>query len=211
MKLYFARTVHSYKACAVARYTGLPVTYIEVDLLSGEHKRSAFLDKNPCGRVPVLATDAGLLWESNAIMCRLAIAARSTLWPEGAAQADVVRWLAWDAEHFKPHAGTFYFEHVIKPVIGLRGPDATAIEAAMPQFHSSAMVLNNHLARHQFLVGKTLTIADFAVAVTLPFAMQCEMPIGDYPTIQRWHERLMDIPAWQSPFPTDGAPAGQTD
>lgn len=208
MKLFFARTLHSYKACAVARYTGLPITYVEVDLFAGEHKGVAFLDMNPCGRTPVLATDEGYLWESNAIMCHLAIAAHSALWPEGAGQADVLRWLAWDAEHFKPHAGTFYFEHIIKPVIGLGDPDPAAIDAAMSPFHASATVLDSHLVQHEFLAGNALTIADFAVAVTLPFAMQSRLPIDDYPAVQRWHNRLMDMPAWRSPFPTDDATSG---
>ncbi len=209
MILYFARTLHSYKACAVARHTALPITYREVDLLAGEHKRPTFLAMNPCGRTPVLVSDEGTLWESNAIMCRLAIEARSPLWPEGAAQADVLRWLAWDGEHFKPHASTFYFEHVIKPAIGLGDPDENVLKAASPPFHASASVLESHLAQRDFLVAGTLSIADFAVAVTLPFAAQSKLPMDDYPAIRLWHDRLMDIPAWRSPFPETDAGLGR--
>ncbi len=203
MILYFARTLHSYKACAVARHTGLPVTYTEVDLLAGEHKGPTFLAMNPCGRTPVLACDEGYLWESNAIMLRLAIEARSKLWPDGVAQADVLRWLAWDAEHFKPHAVTFYFQYIIKPAIGLGEADETVLDAATPLFHTSAKVLEQHLDQHDFLSGNALSIADFVVAVTLPFADQCKLPVDPYPAIRRWHDRLMDIPAWRSPFPTE--------
>jgi glutathione S-transferase len=203
MILYFARTLHSYKACAVARHTGLPITYTEVDLLAGENKSPAFLAMNPCGRTPVLACNDGYLWESNAIMCRLAIEARSNLWPDDAAQADVIRWLAWDAEHFKPYADTFYFEYIIKPAIGLGDLDEVAIERAKSLFHANAPVLENHLAKRDFLVRNRLSIADFAVAVTLPFAAQIKLPIDDYPAIRLWHDRLMDLPAWRSPFPTE--------
>jgi glutathione S-transferase len=205
MILYFARTLHSYKACAVARHTGLPITFTEVDLLAGEHKTPVFLAMNPCGRTPVLACEEGDLWESNAIMLRLAIEARSALWPKGAAQADVMRWLAWDAEHFKPHAGAFYFEYIIKPAIGLGDPDEIALEGVRPLFHTSASVLESHLAQHDFLASDTLSIADFAVAVTLPFATKSKLPIDDYPAIRRWHGRLMDLPAWRSPFPAEDA------
>ncbi len=116
-----------------------------------------------------------------------------------------MRWLAWDAEHFKPYAGAFCFEHLIKPAIGLGDPDETALVAVRLLFHRSALVLERHLAQLDFLVGDTLSIADFAAAVTLPFAAQSKLPIDDYPAIQRWHDRWMDLPAWRSPFPTWGA------
>ena len=53
-------------------------------------------------------------------MRRRSIAARADLWPhDAAAQVEVQRWLSWDAAHFTRHGATLYFEHVIKPAIGL--------------------------------------------------------------------------------------------
>lgn len=200
MKLYFARTLHSYKACAVARHLELPVDFIEVDMLGGAHKSAEFLRMNPGGRVPVLFDGKMYIWEANAIMCRLAIAAGSDLWPDGTAQADVMRWLSWDSEHFKPYAGVFYFEQLIKPNIGLGKPDKAAIDAATGPFRAAAQILDNHLADREFLLGNMLTIADFAVAVTLPFANQTYMPMDGFPAVNRWHSRLMELPAWSKPF-----------
>lgn len=205
MRLYFARTLHSYKACAVARHLALPVDYVEIDLLRGEHKQPGYLAKHPGGRVPLLWDGDQYLWESNAIMCRLAIAARSGLWPDGAAQADVQRWLSWDSEHFKPHAAAFYFEHLIKPAIGLGGPDPAALQAATGPFVAAARMLDDHLASCDYLVGGRLTIADFAVAVTLPFAARCNVPLADFPAVRRWHDRLNALPAWREPFPLAAA------
>ena len=208
MKLYYAPTLHSYKACAVARYLDSPVEFVAVDLKAGEHRSPAFLAINPGARVPVLSEGGKSLWESNAIMMRLALLAGSDLWPQGVAQSDVLRWLSWDSEHFKPHAGAFYFEHIIRPAIGLGDPDPAALAAATPPFLASAKILDDHLSGRQFLLDDPLTIADFALAVTLPFAEQSAMPLDGFPSIRDWHARLEALPAWRAPFPQSAqAPA----
>src|SRR3546814_2544213 len=105
MKLYYAETLNPRKACAVARYLGSPVEFVRVELRKGESRQPAFLAKNPNGHVPVLETAEGTLWESHAIMCRLAADAGSDLWPRDDRQIDVLRWLAWYSEEFRRHAG----------------------------------------------------------------------------------------------------------
>jgi glutathione S-transferase len=50
-------------------------------------------------------------------------------------------------------------------------------------------------------VGKTLTVADFSLAITLPYARAAHIPLGEFPAVQRWHETLCEIDAWREPFP----------
>jgi Glutathione S-transferase, N-terminal domain len=72
MKLYYAETLNPQKACAVAKYLDATVDFVHVDLGKGENRTPEFLALNPNGKVPVLETGEGSLWESNAIMCYLA-------------------------------------------------------------------------------------------------------------------------------------------
>ena len=73
MRMYtFASSPNCWKVLAVARELSLPVETIPVDLFKGEARTSAFLAKNPNGRVPVLEEDGFVLWESNAILAYLA-------------------------------------------------------------------------------------------------------------------------------------------
>ena len=44
-------------------------------------------------------------------------------------------------------------------------------------------------------------VADFSVAITLPYADQAAMPLGEFPVVQRWLDRLNEIEAWREPFP----------
>jgi glutathione S-transferase len=201
MKLYYAETMNPRKACAVARYLDLPVTFVHVDLGKGEHKRPDYLAINPNGKVPALTDGDATLWESNAIMAYLARAAASDLWPSGDRQVEVLRWLSWDTQHFSRHAGALYFEHLIKPHFGLGDADPEAAARATTFFKQSAGVLNDHLRGRKYLVGDTLTIADFAVAVTLPYAEGAKIPVADFPEIERWHGQLNELAAWREPFP----------
>lgn len=200
MKLYYSETLNPRKACAVARYLNLPTEFVHVDLSRGEHKAPAFLAMNPNGKVPVLQDGERTIWESNAIMCYLSDAAESDLWPHDARQIDVLRWLNWDAQHFTRHAGTLYFQHIIKPKFGLGQTDAASVEEATGFFKVFAGVLNDHLSCRKFLVDDTLTVADFAVAITLPYAQAAKLPLDDFPEIQRWHGRLNELAAWREPF-----------
>ena len=63
MKLYYDNTINPRKACAVARHLQLPVEFVHVRLLEGEHRRPGFLALNPNGRLPVLEDAGRIVWE----------------------------------------------------------------------------------------------------------------------------------------------------
>jgi glutathione S-transferase len=200
MKLYYAQTINPRKACAAARYLNSPVEFVHVDLRQGEHKQPGFLALNPNGRVPVLQDGDWSLWEANAIMCFLSDRAQADFWPHDARQIDVLRWLSWDARHFTRHTGTLYFENLIKPALGMGGPDSAVVAEATRNLNVSAKVLDDHLANNDFLVGNSPSVADFAAGSCLPYSEGAKLPFDDFGNINRWNARLNDIPAWQSPF-----------
>ncbi|HEY3045989.1 MAG TPA: glutathione S-transferase family protein [Polaromonas sp.] len=205
MKLYFSDTLNPRKACAVAKYLKLPVEFVGIDLGKGEHLTPAFRAMNPNAKVPVLVDAGKVLWESNAIMCYLAGKAGSDLWPRDERQIEVMRWLMWDTTEFAPQAGTLYFEHIIRPRFGMGEPDPAEIQKATQGFLRYAAVLEGHLRGRRYLVGEALSVADFAVAITLPYAKEARLPLDDCPEIRRWHAGLNALEAWREPFPT--APA----
>jgi glutathione S-transferase len=203
MKLHYMKTMNPRKACATAKYLRLPVEYVPIDFSKGGLRSPEFLALNPNGRAPVLEDDGKTIWESVAIMIHLANKAESELWPahDLRKQVEVMRWVSWDAFHFAPHAGAFYFEYFVKPALGLGETNPAALESTAPQLERSAAVLDAHLAQQPFLVGNALTIADFCVGVLLPTAEETHLPLAGYENIQRWHGRLMELDAWRNPWP----------
>jgi glutathione S-transferase len=135
-------------------------------------------------------------------MAYLARAAGSDLWPkDDAGQIDVMRWQSWNSEHFTRHAGALYFQHIIKPNLLGGTPDPKAVEEANGFFRQFAAVLNDHLGGRKYLLDDRLTIADFAAAITLPYAEKAKIPVAEFPAVARWHDRLNELPGWREPFP----------
>lgn len=201
MKFYYSDVLAPRKPGAVIRLLDLPVEEIYLDFTKAEHKAPAYLAINPNGKVPTLVDGERSIWEANAIMCYLARKAGSDLSPEDDRFVDVQRWLSWDLQHFTRYAGTLYFEHIIKARFGIAEPDMEAVEEATRYVRRYAGILDAHLAGGQWLVGDSLTIADLAVAVTLPFAEAAHIPLGEFPAVARWHDRLMALDAWANPLP----------
>ena len=202
MKLYYFETPNPRKPCAVAKHLGSPVDYVRINVFKGEQQSPDFLAVNPNGKVPALTDGDVRLWEAHSIMVYLAHKAGSDMWPsDPLQQIDVLRWLNWDTAHFSRHGGTLLFEHFIKNVIGQGGPDPDAVEEATGFFKRFAGVLDGHLSGRKYLLGDTLTVADFGVACLLPNAAEAKLPLDGFKEISRWHDGLMQIPAWQDPYP----------
>jgi glutathione S-transferase len=202
MKLYYAETLAPRKACAVAGSLGLQIDYVFVDLRKGEQTRPEYLAINPNGKVPSLVDGEKKLWEADAIICHLAQRAEPALWPRSAPQQiDVVRWMSWNSQHLYRHAGSLYFEYLIKPWVGMGEPDPSKVAEAQGFFRKHAGVLDQHLKGRKWLLGDDLSVADFSVAVALPYAKSAAMPLDEFPHVQRWHDQLNAFEAWRNPFP----------
>ncbi len=198
MKLYYYETLNPQKACAVAKYLGSPVEFVRIDLAKGENRKPDYLALNPNGKVPTL---------TDGVMGYLAKSAGSDLLPGDDRIIDVMRWLSWASNHFTRHAGNLYFQHIIKPAFLKAEPDPAEVAEASGFLKQFAAVLDEHLKGRKYLVGDGLTIADFAVAVTLPYTEKAKLPLAEFKEITRWHDRLNELPAWRQPFPAKSAAA----
>ena len=207
MKIYWSDVLSPRKVCAVAKYLQSPVEYVYLDLGRGEQKTAEYLALNPNGQVPTLVDGDLSLWESAAIMCHLAARSDSDLWPQDARQCDVLRWLSWDLARLYPRAGELYFQYIVKPRFGLGDADPVEVQRATDDWRRLATILDDHLHDRRWLVGHSLTVADFAVAVTLPYAERAHIPLDEFPAVRRWHERLNELEAWREPFPALAAAA----
>jgi glutathione S-transferase len=177
----------------------VPVELVYVDLARGEQREPAFLLKNPNHRVPVLEDGDFHLSESRAIMQYLADKTPGqSLYPtEPRARADVNRWLFWSAQHFAPSIGIFFYENVVKSMIGRGGPDPVELKRGETLFNEFAAVLDAHLAERQWISGSSLTLADLSMAAVYGCAAPGKAPVAWYANVQQWFGRMQALEVWR--------------
>ena len=199
MKLYYTKNLNPRVAVAAARYLKSPVEYIASNPQHPAHKE-AFKALNPNALAPVLEENGKTLWETDAIVCRLSTIAKSDFWRIGDQQPDMIRWISWATHHLNRAADPLYFFRVVWPTFMSEAPPQEKLDEGLRNFVQHAAILNNYLAGRNWLVGEHVSYADFRAASALPFAVQAQIPLADFPNIQRWHNQLMELPAWRAPF-----------
>lgn len=199
MKLYYSPNLNPRVAVAVARYLKSPVEFTRASPRHPDH-RQAFEAINPNALVPVLVEGERRLWETDAIACRLSALAGSNFWRTGDDAPEMMMWISWSAYHLNAAASVLYFERLIRPRFSDKAAAPAVIDEALAAFRDHAATLEGELEGRAWLVGDSVSYADFRVATALPFAEGAGLPLVDFPNLRRWHERLLEIEAWRAPF-----------
>ena len=199
MKLYFSRNPNPRLAVAVARYLK---TNVEFEFASprAPDQGERYRPLNPNLLLPILELPGGTLWEADAIACLLSRDAGSDFWRTGDDVPDMIRWISWGKENFAKACDMVHWERGTKQRYGLGPCDQALVEEGLRQFHAAARILEAELSDRSWLVGNSLSYADFRMGTFLPYNDAAGLPIDDYPAIRRWYGQLEAIDAWQDPF-----------
>ena len=199
MKLYFSRNYNPRLAVAAARFLAAPVEFEFASPFS-PGQRERFLALNPNQSIPILVDGEKVLWEADAIACRLSRFMGSNFWRTDDEEPDMVRWLSWGYWNFVRACDLVHFERVTKQRYGLGPIVEETVREGLDGFKRSAPILNDALKDREWLVGSRVSFADFRIACVLPFAGPAGLPLDEFPHIRRWHDGLNAIEAWRDPF-----------
>jgi glutathione S-transferase len=200
MKFYiFMGSPRAFKVMAVANHLGLDYELQQLDPTKREHLSAAYAVVNPNKRIPTMEDDGFILWESNAIMQYLASKKPGTglLPPDSRARAQVNQWQFWDISSWDPACATIVFERLVKKMLGMGELDPAKVQEGEQNFHRYAQILNDNLKGRKFVIGSTLTLADFSLGAWLNMAQPAQFPLGLFEDIKRWYASLMELPAWR--------------
>ncbi len=210
MKLHgFPPSPRTWVARAVAAQLGIPLELELVDLAKGGQRAPDYLAINPTGRSPTLVDGDFKLWETTAIIQYLAGLKPNGLWPDDLrVRADIMRWQSWTLSHWeKDSCVPLVLERFVKATLGMGPPDETVVARSLENFARDAKLLDAHLNGRRYLVGDTLTLADFTVAGPLVYAEPAGMPLSDYPKLADWFGRITALPCWKDTAPQRPAAA----
>lgn len=186
-----AGNFRAFKILIAAEYAG-----VQVDV--PEFKLGQDSTKSPTGRVPVLETAQGSIFESNAI-ARYVARLRPDAELLGSSffeSAQVDSWIDFTSHDIELPATLWFY-----PVIGTIQTNQAVTEKAKSDLAKALTVLNTHLADKTYLVGHKVTLADITVASALvyPFKFVADAKYrAQFPNVMRWFNTLVHQPAFEA-------------
>jgi len=192
MKLYEFAPTRSIRVRWMLQELGVDFESIPVNLVAGEHRRPEFLKINPAGKLPVLVDDDLVLTESVAIVLYLAekYPDKGLIPTDLKQRAQVNQWLLFAATELEQPLWRIARHTALYPE-DKRLPGDVLL--ASKEFRAMADVLAKHMQQRQFVVGDSVTVADFVVAYTLDWANEAQLLDG-FPQLLAYMERMYARP-----------------
>ena len=212
MKLYaIVGSPNSRKVLAVINHLGIDIDIEYLDLFAGDNKTSDYQLLNPNAMVPTLVDGDLKLWESNAIIQYITDqSADNILFPHDATiRADINRWQCWELAHFNHAFGTLAFEAVAKPSFMNEQGDQALINWAKGQLSRFASILNDHMHERTYVVGDSITLADYSMIHVEFFKEAVPFDWSPYPHLNDYFDRMRQSPSWASTVPSSPEAIGR--
>ncbi len=83
-----------------------------------------------------------------------------------------------------------------KPQLGVGPADTTTVEAGLRDLARFAPVLEAHVTGRQFMVGETLTVADYSVATFGAYRDLIPFDFSPYPALNAYMDRIVGSEHW---------------
>ncbi|XP_027357789.1 elongation factor 1-gamma-like isoform X2 [Abrus precatorius] len=185
---------NAYKTLIAAEYSGVQVELALNFEMGVSNKTPQFLKMNPLGKVPVLETPDGPVFESNAI-ARYVTSLKGDNILYGSSPIDRARidqWIDFSSTEIDGHVFSLYL-----PRLGFAPYLPPVEEAANSALKRSFGALNTHLASNTYLVGHSVTLADIIMTCNLHLGftkLLVKSFTSEFPHVERYFWTLVNQP-----------------
>ncbi|KAG5229353.1 hypothetical protein OIU76_018768 [Salix suchowensis] len=185
---------NAYKALIAAEYSGVDVKLAENFEMGVTNKTPEFLKMNPIGKVPVLETPDGPIFESNAIARYVTrLIADNPLYGSSLIDyAHIEQWMDFAATEIDAGIARWLY-----PRLGFQLYLPPAEEAAISALKRALGALNLHLASNTYLVGHSVTLADIILTCNLHIGFANIMTksfTSEFPHVERYFWTMVNQP-----------------
>ena len=190
------RSGNCYKIRLSAALLGLPLERRCYDIIKGETRTPDFIaNVNANGRIPVLQIGKRFLPESNAACWYLAEG--SALIPaDRFARADMLRWMFFEQYNHEPNVATLRWWLLFVGEGKLSAFQRDQITAKRAGGEAALALMDDQLARQQWLVGEGATLADIVLYAYTHVSEGGGFRLRDYRHICGWLERIEALPGY---------------
>ncbi|KAE8687417.1 Elongation factor 1-gamma 2 [Hibiscus syriacus] len=185
---------NAFKALIAAEYSGVEVKLVQNFEMGVSNKTPEFLKMNPIGKVPVLETPEGPIFESNAI-ARYVTRSKADNPLFGSTLIDYARieqWIDFASMEVDANIAKWLY-----PRVGLSVYLPPAEEAAIASLKRALGSLSTHLASNTYLVGHSVTLADIIMTCNLYmgfFHIMTKSFTSEFPHIERYFWTMVNQP-----------------
>lgn len=190
LKIYGIPKSRAVRVIWMAEELGLPYDTVPVTMADKAHKKPAYLEINPNGRLPAIDDGGFRMSESLAINLYLAKKA-GKLYPKGLQdEARTWQWSHWAVFELDKQANDWAAHDHVLPE---KDRDPAKLKAALDVLNVPLGVLDAQLGKSAFLIGNEFTAADLNVASTL--YRLTKMDLSAKKNLQRWYNACWERPA----------------
>jgi glutathione S-transferase len=170
-----------------------------IDFFQGENRSAAYLAKNPFAKVPTLAIDRELIYETTAITDYLdTVFANGRCSPTDPMLKARMRQIIGIVDNYlNPTAiGTIVWQRLIVPSQGGQ-TDLVKVNSAIEPTKTAIGAIQSLAMCNPYLLGNTISIADcylIPIFIYLAQTPEFEVVMAPAPKLQGWWERVSQLP-----------------
>lgn len=191
MKIYGdKRSGNCYKLQLLLSLLGKTCEWVDIDIMKGDTRTAAFLEKSPNGKIPVLELDDGrTLSESNAIMHYLAN--NTPLIPTSPfSHARLLQWQFFEQYSHEPFIAVARYINVY---LGLPEDRKQEFESKQAGGYRALAVMEQQLKQTSFLVDDRLSLADISLFAYTHVAHEGGFDLSAYPAVRNWLSLIKEL------------------
>jgi len=197
LKIYsYPNNPRVYKALIAAKYAGVTVETPEFNF-GEDNKTAEFLRKNPLGKVPVLETPEGSIWESNAIARYIAKSGAAHLLGVSAYEQGLVdQWIDFTVGEIDLPARAWLY-----PIWGFAPNNVDITKKAQADIRKSLEVLNKHFLTRTWVAGERVTLADIILVASFLPLYTTVLDVGfrkAFTNVNRWFITAVNQPNFKA-------------
>jgi glutathione S-transferase len=207
LKLHcFGESGHSFKVAMALNIAKLDWEAVYVDFFNGQGRSPEFRsDLNVMGESPVLQDGDLTLTQSGVILDYISEKTGKFGGSTPEEKREVLRWVLWDNHKMSSQVGLVRF---MKNFIPEEKRSEEVIAFLTGRATAALAILNTALEGRDWLVGSSVTAADFSCSGYLFYPEDLGFDRTDYPNIDAWLTRISELDGWKHPYEMmPGSPA----
>ena len=191
----FDKSGNAYKVALMLNLSKADWSPRFVDFFNGETDTPGFRKLNVMGEAPLLLHNGLVLSQSGVILDYL-VEKLGEFGPNNDSERrEILRWILFDNHKLTSYTATLRFLRTFTD----QGENEVT-KFLETRSKGALKVLDTHLEKNAFAVGKRLTIADFSMCGYLYYREEIGIDFSEYPNVLRWLGDIQAQNGWQHPY-----------